>query len=539
MELLTAPVMITLGLFMIAMLTMGVWTYQDTRTFHDFALGGRSLNAPVAALSAGASDMSGWLFLGLPGAVYAAGIGATWIAVGLIVGTYLNWRFVAPRLRIYTELADNSVTLSAYLEERFEDRTRVLRIVSAAVTVVFFTVYVASGLVAGGLLFDELFGVGFDLAVTVFAVVIVLYTSLGGFRGVSVTHSLQGTLMFIAAVVLPLIGVGLLGGLSALEDSLNEKSPALLDMGAEASFVDRSWASGEPLGAIAVISLLAWGLGYFGQPHILARFMGIRSTRDIPMARRIGVTWVVVVLAGASFIGLIGVALLDQPLENPETVFIALCAQLVNPWVAGILLAAVLAAIKSTADSQLLVSATALTEDFYRAFLNRRASETSLVWVGRGAVVAVSTVAYGIALSGGAVLDIVAYAWAGFGAAFGPVIILSLFWPRMTGVGAMAGIVTGALTVVVWDHVDPLLGPLETGVYEMVPGVLAATAAALLFGRYAGSPPKRRWIGPMEDGVPATPRPPKPAPRHPTPVSAHHTDTDTHTHAHHTHARPR
>ncbi|MER5974423.1 sodium/proline symporter PutP [Streptomyces sp. NPDC002055] len=495
---LTIPVMLTFGIFLLAMVMVGIWTYQETSSFSEFALGGRRLPAPVAALSAGASDMSGWLFLGLPGAVYATGIGATWIAVGLALGTYLNWRLVAPRLRTYTERAADSVTLSAYLEERFEDGSRMLRLLSATVVVVFFTVYVASGLLAGGVLFEEIFGGGFDVALTTFAVVIVAYTFLGGFRAVSVTHSVQATWMCLAAIALPVIAIGALGGYDAVRDAVAGRSPSLLDMGAKAGFEDGLWTSGRPLGAVAVISLLAWGLGYFGQPHILVRFMSIRSTRDIPRARRIGVTWVVVTLAGASLVGLVGIAALDEPLDNPETIFIALTAQLVNPWIAGLLLVAVLAAIKSTADSQLLVSATTLTEDFYRAFFNRRASEASLLLVGRATVVVVAVVAYAIALSGGAVLDIVAYAWAGFGSAFGPVILLSLYWPRMTRAGAMAGIVTGALTVVLWKRIDPLLGPLQTGIYEMVPGVLAATVAALLFGRFVGRPPLRNWSGPME-----------------------------------------
>ncbi|MFI2259699.1 sodium/proline symporter PutP [Streptomyces tubercidicus] len=490
--------MITFGIFLLAMVAVGIWTYQDTVTFSDFALGGRRLSAPLAALSAGASDMSGWLFLGLPGAVYAAGIGASWIAVGLAVGTYLNWLLVAPRLRTYTELAGDAKTLSAYLEERFEDGSRMLRLVSATVTVVFFTVYVASGLLAGGVLFEGIFGGGFEFALTVFAVVIVVYTVLGGFRAVSVTHSIQATVMFCAAVALPVIGIAMLGGFGALHGELARKSPALLDMGAKAGFDGSRWTSGGPLGAVAVISLLAWGLGYFGQPHILVRFMSIRSTREIPRARRIGVSWVVVCLAGASLVGLVGIAALDTAPDNPETVFIALCAQLVNPWVAGILLVGVLAAIKSTADSQLLVSAMALTEDFYRAFVKRRASDAAMVLAARATVVAVAVVAYLIALSGGAVLDIVAYAWAGFGAAFGPVILLSLYWPRMTRAGAMAGIVTGAATVVLWKHIDPLLGPLQSGIYEMVPGVLAATVAALLFGKFVGRPPRRTWSGSME-----------------------------------------
>ncbi|MFB6437707.1 sodium/proline symporter PutP [Streptomyces sp. NPDC056411] len=510
---LIVPVMITFGVFLLAMVAVGFWTYQDTLTFSDFALGGRRLSAVVAALSAGASDMSGWLFLGLPGAVYAAGIGASWIAIGLAVGTYLNWLLVAPRLRTYTERAGDAKTLSAYLEERFEDGSHVLRLLSATVIVVFFTVYVASGLLAGGVLFEGIFGGGFEFALTVFAVVIVVYTVLGGFRAVSVTHTVQATVMFCAAIALPAIALVALGGFGALHDKLTRHTPSLLDMGAKAGFDGDHWTSGRPLTAVAVISLLAWGLGYFGQPHILVRFMSIRSTREIPKARRIGVTWVVACLAGACLIGLVGIAALDHRPDNPETVFIALCAQLVNPWVAGILLVAVLAAIKSTADSQLLVSAMALTEDFYGAFLKRSASDAAKVLAARATVVVVALVAYAIALSGGAVLDIVAYAWAGFGAAFGPVILLSLYWPRMTRAGAMAGIVTGAATVLLWKHIDPLLGPLRSGIYEMVPGVLTATAAALIFGTWVGRPPLRTWSGRYDTTAPAARVPKTPSAR--------------------------
>ncbi|QHC22911.1 sodium/proline symporter PutP [Streptomyces sp. GS7] len=494
------PVMLVFGTFFLVMIVFGIAVYEETQTFTDFALGGRRLNAFIAALSAEASDMSGWLFLGLPGAVYAAGIGATWIAVGLVIGTYLNWRLVAPRLRIYTQLASNSVTLSAYLEERFEDDSRVLRTVSAAVTVVFFTVYVASGFVAGGMLVGQLFGTGFEFGLTVFAVVMVTYSVLGGFRAVSTSHSVQGALMVLGAFALPAIGIWQLGGLGPLRQALVAKTPSLLDMGTQAGFAGGQWGAGKPLGVIAVVSMLAWGLGYFGQPHILARFMGISSTHDIPLARRIGVSWVIVALAGASLAGLVAIAQLHRPLANPELAYVALSAQLSNPWVTGVLLVAVLAAIKSTADSQLLVSATSLSEDFFRAFLNRRVSDTALVWVARGTVIGVALVAYAIALSGGGVLDIVAYAWAGFGSAFGPVLLLSLYWPRMTKAGAMAGIVTGALTVALWKYIDPLLGPFRTGVYAMVPGVLAATAAACLFGAFVGRPPRRTWGGMRRKG---------------------------------------
>ncbi|MFG2123150.1 sodium/proline symporter PutP [Streptomyces sp. NPDC048710] len=490
---LSAPIMATFFVYVAVMVGTGVWAYSRTHTFADFALGGRRLSAFVAALSAGASDMSGWLFLAFPGAVYAAGVGASWIAVGLVLGTYFNWLFVAPRLRTYTERAGNAVSLSAYLEERFEDRTRTLRMVSAAVTLVFFTVYVASGLVAGGLLFEHIFDVGFGLGVTVTALVIVIYSCLGGFLAVSLTHVMQATLMFLALLVLPLVGIGALGGFGALRDTLNDKTPSLLDMGAKADFTDGRWSAGGSLGAVAIISLLAWGLGYFGQPHILARFMGIRSTGAIPSARRIETGWVVVVLAGATLVGLVGIAQTGAPLHDPQTVYISLSRTLLDPWGAGVMLIAVLAAIVSTADSQLLVSSVALTEDFYRAFLNRRASDRALVWVGRTAVVAVTLVAFVIALRGGGLLGIVAYAWAGFGAAFGPVVLLSLYWPRMTWAGAMAGIVSGAATVLLWKKINPLLGPFESSIYEMVPGVIVASAAALVFGRFVGRPPKRAF----------------------------------------------
>ncbi|GHE15711.1 sodium/proline symporter PutP [Streptomyces alanosinicus] len=491
---LSAPIVATFLVYVAVMIGTGIWAYGRTHTFADFALGGRRLPAFVAALSAGASDMSGWLFLAFPGAVYAAGIGASWIAVGLVVGTYLNWLFVAPRLRTYTERAGNAVSLSAYLEERFEDRTRMLRMVSAAVTLVFFTVYVASGLVAGGLLFGHIFGSGFRLGIALTALVIVIYSCLGGFLAVSLTHVMQATLMFLALLVLPVVGIAALGGFGTLRESLNSKTPSLLDMGAKVDFTAGRWsAGGGSLGAVAIVSLLSWGLGYFGQPHILARFMSIRSTSAVPAARRIETGWVVVVLAGATLVGLLGIAQFGTPLHDPQTVYINLSRTLFSPWGAGVMLIAVLAAIISTADSQLLVSSVALTEDFYHAFLNRRASDKALVWVGRAAVIVVTLVASAIALRGGGLLGIVGYAWAGFGAAFGPVVLLSLYWPRMTWAGAMAGIVSGAATVLLWREVKPLLGPFWSGIYEMLPGVLVATAAALVFGRFVGRPPKRAF----------------------------------------------
>ncbi|WP_205325916.1 sodium/proline symporter PutP [Glycomyces sp. YM15] len=493
---LSGPIVTTFILYLLFMILIGVWVYKRTKTLSDFALGGRSLNAPTAALSAQASDMSGWLLMGLPGAVYAAGIGEAWIAVGLFVGIYLNWRIVAPRLRTYTERAHNSISLSAYLESRFEDRTHLLRVVSALVIGVFFTLYVASGLVAGGLLFETIFGVEPTVAITVAVIVIVVYTFLGGFLAVSFTDFVQGILMFFALVVAPIGAILAIGGIGPMFDGIGATSPNLLDWVDEAAYADGAWTAGTSLSFVAVAGLLAWGLGYPGQPHILARFMGIRSVKDIPAARRIATGWSFFALAAAVIIGLVGIVYIDEPLANPETVFLVLVENQFAPWIAGILLAAVLAAVMSTADSQLLVASTAVTEDFYRRYLRREAGDGELVWIGRGAVVVVAVIAYFLALQGGTVLDIVAFAWAGFGAAFGPVIVLSLYWKRMTWAGALAGMVTGATVVVWWEQIGS-----PGGVYSMLPGWGAALAAALIFGRL-GRRPEREWAGSYHDEEP-------------------------------------
>jgi sodium/proline symporter len=481
-----AVVVTTMVVYLIGMIGVGVWMYRRTDSLDDFVLGGRSLGSVPAALSAQASDMSGWLLLGLPGAVYVAGIGASWIGIGLLIGTYLNWRFVAARLRTYTERADNAITLSDYLEHRFEDGTRLLRLVSAIVIIVFFSIYVSSGLVAGGLLFELVFGLDVTTAITISVGVIVIYTLLGGFLAVSYTDAFQGLLMVTALILVPVVAVAADGGFGAMTDTVRAKSPTLLQMFGEAGFEDGAWTAGGSLGALAIISSLAWGLGYFGQPHILARFMGIRDARLVPVARRIGVTWVAVSLAGAVLVGIAGIAYFTEPLDNPETVFISLIGETVTPWIGAILLTAVLAAVMSTADSQLLVTSSALTEDIFRAFLHRAAPQHVLLWVGRGTTVGVALFAYVLALRGGTVLDLVAYAWAGFGAAFGPVIVLSLYWPRATRAGALAGMLTGAISVVLFRNV------IDTGLYEIVPGVVLATVAFVVVSRFT-TPPSRSW----------------------------------------------
>ncbi|ADD40106.1 sodium/proline symporter PutP [Stackebrandtia nassauensis] len=508
------PTLTTFLVYLLMMIAIGVWVYRRTHNLGDYVLGGRSLRPSVAAMSAGASDMSGYLFLGVPGAVYAQGVGATWIAIGLILGTYFNWLFIAERLRTYTERAKNSLSLSSYFENRFEDRTQLLRIISALVIVVFFTVYVSSGLVASAQLFHSVFGISLVTAATIGFIVVAVYTSIGGFLADSFTDFIQGTMMFLALLVLPMIGLWAIGGFAEVGSAVSEKSPDLWNMGDVVAYENGAWGAGDALGFVAIVSGLSWGLGYFGMPHILARFMGIRSAKDVPVARRIGTGWVILSLAGACAVGLLGIGLIDKPLDNPEDVFFALANQLTNPWIAGLLQAALLAAVMSTVDSQLIIVSTALTEDFYRK-VNKRASDKQLLWVGRGGVVLVGIVAFVLALialgsknpADSSILLIVAHAWAGFGAAFGPVILLSLFWPRMTWVGALAGMVVGAVVALSWPTLDEKF--FGTGLYELVPGFALALLAAWGFG-HLGRRPEREWKGKYEDYLPDEPEAAKP-----------------------------
>lgn len=462
---------VTFLIYVCLMMLIGYLAYRRTHNLSDYILGGRRLGKWVTALSASASDMSGWLLLGLPGYAYAAGLEAGWIALGLLAGTYLNWRLVAARLRHYSAIAGDSQTLPAFFENRFRDDSRALRVVSAVFILLFFLFYTSSGLVAGGKLFNAVFELPYHWAVTVGALVIVVYTFVGGFLAVSWTDLFQGLLMALALLIVPVIAISSLGGWGNTLSTLNATNPALLDA---LTNVDN-----EPLGVLAVLSLLAWGLGYFGQPHILARFKAIRSVNEIPAARKIAVSWVTLTLLCAVFAGIAGISYLQPPLEgaDSERVFILLVEALFHPVIAGICLAAILAAIMSTADSQLLVSASVFTSDFYKTLFRRTASEQELVWTGRFAVLVIALVALILAWNPERkVLDLVAYAWAGFGAAFGPALILSLFWRRMNRNGAVAGIIVGGVTVVVWKQLSGGLFDL----YEIVPGFVLSLLAIVM-----------------------------------------------------------
>ncbi len=458
---------LTFAVYLLGMLAIGLYAFRRTQDLADFVLGGRRLGPWVAALSASASDMSGWLLLGLPGYAYAAGLESLWLAGGLLLGTWLNWRLMAARLRIYSEVAGNALTLPEFLARRFHDHDGVLRLIAALFILLFFLFYTSSGLVAGGKLFESAFGLPYTWAVGAGVLAIILYTSIGGFLAVSWTDLVQGLLMAAALVAVPLMSLGQSGDLTA---PLQGAKAELLD-----PFTN---AEGGALGLLGIVSLAAWGLGYFGQPHILARFKAVRSVDEISRARRIAVTWVFVTLTGATLVGLAGIDLIQPPLSGGDTekVFIHLVNLLFHPIIAGICLAAILAAVMSTADSQLLVTSSAFTEDIYRNLLKRDASQRELVLTGRLAVLVVAALAFFLALDPDSkVLDLVAYAWAGFGAAFGPTLLLALYWPRMTRRGALAGILTGGIVVVVWKQLEGGLFEL----YEIVPGILLATLAAV------------------------------------------------------------
>lgn len=474
------PTLITFMFYIVAMIVIGLLAYRATQDFSDYILGGRRLGSFVTALSAGASDMSGWLLMGLPGAIYLFGLSKMWIAIGLIVGAWLNWLLVAGRLRVHTEVQNNALTLPDYFSNRFDDRKKILRIISAVVILIFFAVYCASGMVAGARLFEGMFEMSYNTALWVSAIATISYVFIGGFLAVSWTDTIQATLMIFALLLTPIVTILSIGDLSQVTMALEAARPHALDL-----FTD--------LSTVAVISSLAWGLGYFGQPHILVRFMAIDSVKSIPNARRIGMTWMTLCLGGAVTAGFFGIAffyihpeLAANVSANHETVFIELTKILFNPWIAGIVLAAILAAVMSTLSCQLLVCSSTLTEDFYKAFIRKSASQKELVWVGRLMVLLIAILAIVLAHDPDSeVLGLVANAWAGFGAAFGPLIIFSLFWKRMTLSGAIAGMVVGAIVVILWVTVPELIA---TELYSIIPGFIASTVAIIIISLLSKKP---------------------------------------------------
>ncbi|ODP99353.1 sodium/proline symporter [Salinivibrio sp. ML323] len=465
--------------YLIMMLAIGVYAYKRTSNSEDYFLGGRSLGPWPAALSAGASDMSGWLLLGLPGYAYAAGMESLWLAGGLLLGTYLNWLICAKRLRTYSIEADNALTLPEFFARRFEDKSKLLQTISAFFILLFFLFYTSSGLVAGGKLFTTVFGFDYTTAVVIGTICVVSYTLFGGFLAVSWTDLVQGLLMAAALLVVPFVIMD--GSIFKLGGDVAAINPELMTIWRD--------VEGEPLSWIGIASLAAWGLGYFGQPHILARFQATRSNKDITTARRIAVGWSALSMFGAVLIGLVGILYVQNDmtgdLKDGEKIFMLLVNAAFHPVIAGILLAAILAAIMSTADSQLLVSSSALAEDFYKQVFRPDASTQEVVMVGRGAVILLSAIALGLAMDPeSSVLGLVSYAWAGFGAAFGPALLLSLFWRDMNRNGALTAILVGGVTVVVWKQLSGGIFDL----YEIVPGFIFAGLGAIVVSKATGGP---------------------------------------------------
>lgn len=468
--------MAAIVVYLLGMLIIGYYAYRRTKTGRDFLLAGRELSPRVAALSAGASDMSGWLLMGLPGVLYATGLIEAWIAIGLTLGTWMNWMIVAPRLRVYSEITQDAITMPAFFEHRFRDRTRLLRIVSAIIILVFFVFYVASMMVASGAFFESTFGWNYMTGLLVVAAVTLTYTAFGGFLGASLTDVAQGLLMVTALIAVPIIATVQLGGPGQVVSLINEAD-------LQAGLNHLSFTGGGFSGAsmLVIISGLAWGLGYFGQPHILARFFAIRTHQEVKTARRIGTSWVILSMGGAVITGLVGAAWFHnagETLDNEETVFLLLSQILFHPFIAGLVLAAVLAAIMSTMSSQLLVSASALVEDIYGLF-KQNPGERAQLWAGRISVVAVTVIAVLIAQNPeSTVLDLVGFAWAGFGAAFGPMILMALYWKRVTAMGALAGMVTGAAVSYIWGIIPAIKEAIN--LYEIVPGVVVHFVVAIV-----------------------------------------------------------
>ena len=495
------------AVYMLLMIVIGFIYSKGTKNNEDYFLGGRNLGGWTAALSAQASDMSGWLLMGLPGSVYLAGSGEVWIAVGLLIGTILNWYIVSARLRKYTIASGNSLTIPSFFQNRYRDNKGIIKIVSAVIIAIFFTVYTASAFSSGAKLFATLFSDGkgeggnfetiYFIGLCVAAVVILVYTFMGGFKAVCTTDFIQGMLMLVAIISVPILTYATLTYNTGFSDSL--VANGVTNPGNFLNFFKNE--DGSPVSAVSIISNLAWGLGYFGMPHILIRFMAVKSNSEIKKSRKIAIAWVVISLAASCLIGLVARGYLTESLNGTtsETVFIRAIQQffsnnVVLIFIGGIFLCGILAAIMSTADSQLLVTASSVSEDMYNGVIKKDASEKSSLRIGKIAVIVVAVIAFFIAIDPqSSIMGLVSDAWAGFGSAFGPVVLLALFWKRSTLAGAISGMAVGALTVIVWDYIPFVNGETfysATGLYSLVLGFALALIVNVVVSLLTKKPSK-------------------------------------------------
>ena len=490
--------LIILGIYLLGMLAVGIVTYAKNEDFQDYVLGGRKLGKWSTAFSAQASDMSGWLLVGLPGAAYLAGVEAGWIAIGLGIGTYANWKILAKKLRVYTEKAGNALTLPDYFEKRFEDKSGILRFIPAIVIIVFFTVYTAAQFSTGAKLFEMLLGIPYQGALILGAIVIIGYTFLGGFLAVSFTDVIQGMLMFFALIIVPIYAVLELGGVDTVANGVLEFDPNFLSL-------FRATGSDGYVPVLSIVTNMAWGLGYFGQPHILARFMAIEDPEQLTASRRIATVWVAATLVASVLCGVIGRFYFAQsPLGDSEQVFMLMVNQMFPAVIAGVFLAAILAASMSTADSQLLVTAASISEDIYFKHINKNADDKKKLLAGRVSVILVSVVAVIIAFDpNSSVFGLVANAWAGLGAAFGPVILLSVFWRDMNRFGALAGMVSGAAVVIVWNTLEKTFTDVTIfQLYELLPAFIISLICIVVFSKVTEKPSQTMYA--IFDEVKAT-----------------------------------
>ncbi len=466
-------------LYLFMMLGIGFYFTKKANSLNAYYLGNRGMNKWVVAMSAQASDMSGWMLMGLPGAVFVSGFSEAWIGIGLVIGTYFNWKIVGRRLRKYSHFCGDSITLPDFFANRFRDKKGIIRVIASLFILTFFLFYTVSGFVACAKLFGTIFGIDYTTGLILGAVIVVSYTFMGGFFAVCWTDFVQATMMLIAVILIPVMIMSGAGGFAQTMDAVNAQNPYLMSLFTNAT-------TGKAIGLLSLVSSFAWGLGYFGMPHILVRFMSIKNAEEIKDSRRIAMTWVTICLAAVIMIALLGRYYVETngiTVNDPERIFMILCTALCHPAIAAILMAAILAAIMSTADSQLLVSASAFSNDLYKNLFRKKASNKEVMWVSRGVVLLITIIAVIVAMQGASnsagtgeksfldvVMSLVSFAWGGFGATFGPIMLLALFWKRTTLPAAIAGMLVGGITTFVWKFYLSGFSAEIFQLYELVPG---------------------------------------------------------------------
>lgn len=489
-------IFITILVYLLMVLGIGVYYTKKSNTVDDFYLGGRKLGPFVTAMSAEASDMSSWLLMGLPGVAYLTGIAdAAWTAIGLAIGTYVNWLVVAKRIRRYSAVAGNSITIPEFFSKRYHDKSNILMFISALVIVIFFIPYTASGFAACGKLFNTLFDVDYVTAMVVSAVVILLYTTMGGFLAASTSDFLQSIIMSIALIIVLVFGVSSAGGVENVVDNAKSLAGYL----SFTSMHDAATGSSNAYGFITIVSTLAWGLGYFGMPHILLRFMAIEDENKLKLSRRVATVWVVISLAVAVLIGVIGLGItkagnIPELVGSKSETLIVEIANLLSTYgafvavIAGVILAGILASTMSTSDSQLLAASSSVSENIIRGFFKLDISKKAQMLVARVSVIVISIIAMFLAANpDSSVFNIVSFAWAGFGASFGPVVLFALFWKRSNKWGAISGMVSGGVMVFVWKYIVRPLGGIWD-IYELLPAFIVASIAIVVVSLLTKAP---------------------------------------------------